>query len=230
MLWSTRGDVDPGIMEFGHGKSNGILKESYWSRLVWTLFISQVWSSHVRPWPGTHRETESKATLETPGSAIWRLKQRGLFTPGDNLRDWPRMGMPAELLQLAYAPAGAKGNDGYVLQLLSQSSTIPVGLSRSVPWIYGAWHLNVKQPRKTEMPSYQQHHMMRKEHTVSTKSTGNYESYPFLAWETWHINSYQSTFLHQQQPQTMMNPEGHTKVAPIIVVYAVKYDLSLYRT
>ena len=32
---------------------------------------------HIKPWPGTHRERESKATRETPGSRIRRLKQRG---------------------------------------------------------------------------------------------------------------------------------------------------------
>ena len=28
----------------------------------------------------------------------WRRKQRGLVIPGDNLRDWPRIEMPKELL------------------------------------------------------------------------------------------------------------------------------------
>ena len=29
----------------------------------------------------------------------------------DNLRDWPGIGMPGELLWAVYAPVGAKGND-----------------------------------------------------------------------------------------------------------------------
>ena len=33
---------------------------------------------------------------ETPGAVIWRLKQKGLVTPGDNLRGWPRIGIPGE--------------------------------------------------------------------------------------------------------------------------------------
>ena len=33
---------------------------------------------HAQPLePGTHRERESEAAQETPGAAIWRLKQRG---------------------------------------------------------------------------------------------------------------------------------------------------------
>ena len=54
--------------------------------------------SHVKPWPETHRERESQAAQETPSTTIWRLKQRGLFIPRDNLRGWPRIGMPGELL------------------------------------------------------------------------------------------------------------------------------------
>ena len=68
--------------------------------------------SHIKPWPGSHREREgSEATQETPGAVIWRLKQRGWVTLGDNLRGWPRIGMPGELLKAACAPARAKGND-----------------------------------------------------------------------------------------------------------------------
>ena len=62
---------------------------------------------HVKSWPGTHRERQNEDAQETPGAAIWRLKQRRLVTPGDNLRGWPRIGMPGELLWAAYA----KGND-----------------------------------------------------------------------------------------------------------------------
>ena len=43
-------------------------------------------------------------------SGMWRLNQRGLAIPGDNVRGWPRIRMPGELLWAAYAPVGAKGN------------------------------------------------------------------------------------------------------------------------
>ena len=46
----------------------------------------------------------------TPGATIWKLKQRGWVRPGDNLRDWLRIGMPGELLQVAYVPVGVKDN------------------------------------------------------------------------------------------------------------------------
>ena len=32
----------------------------------------------------------------------WRLKQRGWVIPGDNLRGWPRIGMPGELFWASY--------------------------------------------------------------------------------------------------------------------------------
>ena len=32
------------------------------------------------------------------GAASWKLKQRGWVTLADNLRDWPRIGVPGELL------------------------------------------------------------------------------------------------------------------------------------
>ena len=47
-----------------------------------------------------------------PGAAIWRPKQRDRVTPGDNLRGWPRIGTPRELLWAAYASVGAKVNGG----------------------------------------------------------------------------------------------------------------------
>ena len=37
--------------------------------------------------------------------------QRGWVTPGDNLRGWPRVGMPGEILLVAYTPEGTKGSD-----------------------------------------------------------------------------------------------------------------------
>ena len=46
-----------------------------------------------------------------PGAAIWRLKQRGWVTPGDSFRDWPRIGMPGELLKVPYGSVGAQGDD-----------------------------------------------------------------------------------------------------------------------
>ena len=41
---------------------------------------------------------ENEAAQETSGAAIWKLKQRGLVIPGDNLRSWPRIWMPGELM------------------------------------------------------------------------------------------------------------------------------------
>ena len=63
--------------------------------------------SHVSPWPGTHREKESKAAQETPGAVIWRLKQRCLGQLERLAQDW----MSGGLLYAAYAPLGAKCND-----------------------------------------------------------------------------------------------------------------------
>ena len=65
---------------------------------------------HGKPWPGTPWERESEAAQETPGAAIWRLTQRGRGTPGENLRGWPRIGMPGEVAQAAYALVWVKGD------------------------------------------------------------------------------------------------------------------------
>ena len=43
---------------------------------------------------------KARPAKETPGAAIWRLKQRGWVIPGDSLRGWPRIGMPGELLMM----------------------------------------------------------------------------------------------------------------------------------
>ena len=58
--------------------------------------------SHIKSWPGTYRERESKAAQETPDTAIWRLQQSRLAIPLDSLRDWPWIRLPGELLLAVY--------------------------------------------------------------------------------------------------------------------------------
>ena len=46
-----------------------------WVRNQNTPSESQRPASHIKPWPRTQRERESKAAHETPGAMIWRLKK-----------------------------------------------------------------------------------------------------------------------------------------------------------
>ena len=74
-----------------------------WIRIWQTLWKPMTCITH-QALKITHRERESEAAQETPGASIWRLKQKGLVIPGDSLKGWPRLGMPGELLWVAYAP------------------------------------------------------------------------------------------------------------------------------
>ena len=46
-------------------------------------------------------------------AASWRLKQGGVVTPGDNLRGWPAIGMPGELLYGVGRRGGGGRGGGY---------------------------------------------------------------------------------------------------------------------
>ena len=53
----------------------------------------------------TAHSCKTSSVAETPTN----LKDNSAL--GEDFRGWPRIGIPGELLQVAYAPVGAKGND-----------------------------------------------------------------------------------------------------------------------